>query len=65
MIRPRLELRCDAEIGAEEAATELGNEFFAGAIRPVLRIVSIGVVTGPLIGSQKGPLPLVASGQRA
>ena len=27
--------------------------------------VSIGVVTGPLIGSQKGPLPLVASGQRA
>jgi hypothetical protein len=28
-------------------------------------IVSIGIVTGPLIGSQKGPLPLVASGQRA
>ena len=27
--------------------------------------LSIGVVTGPLIGSQKGPLPLVASGQRA
>ena len=27
--------------------------------------MSIGVVTGPLIGSQKGPLPLVASGQRA
>ncbi len=29
------------------------------------RQLSIGVVTGPLIGSQKGPLPLVASGQRA
>ena len=28
-------------------------------------LMSIGVVTGPLIGSQKGPLPLVASGQRA
>jgi hypothetical protein len=28
-------------------------------------LLSIGVVTGPLIGSQKGPLPLVASGQRA
>lgn len=27
--------------------------------------LSIGIVTGPLIGSQKGPLPLVASGQRA
>lgn len=28
-------------------------------------MVSIGIVTGPPIGSQKGPLPLVASGQRA
>ncbi|MCD2183339.1 hypothetical protein [Rhizobium sp. GN54] len=27
--------------------------------------VSIGIETGPPIGSQKGPLPLVASGQRA
>lgn len=38
MIRPRLELRHDTEIGAEEATPELGNEFFSGAIRPVLRI---------------------------
>ncbi len=38
MVRPRLELRRDTEIGAEEATAELGNEFFAGAIRPVLRI---------------------------
>lgn len=34
-----------------------------GGQRP--RKLSIGVVTGPLISSQKGPLPLVASGQRA
>ena len=27
--------------------------------------LSIGIETGPPIGSQKGPLPLVASGQRA
>lgn len=33
--------------------------------RLICLVVSIGVVTGPLIGSQKGPLPLVASGQRA
>ena len=38
MIRPRLELRCDTEIGAEEATAELGNKFFARAIRPFLRI---------------------------
>jgi len=38
MIRPRLELRRDTEIGAEEATAELGNKFFARAIRPVLRI---------------------------
>ena len=30
VIRPRLELGHDAEIGAQEAAPELGNEFFAG-----------------------------------
>lgn len=38
MIRPWLELRGDTEISAEEATPELGNEFFSGAIRPVLRI---------------------------
>jgi hypothetical protein len=38
MIRPRLEFRRDTEIGAEKAAPELGNEFFARALRPVLRI---------------------------
>ena len=38
MIRPRLELRRNTEIGAEEATAELGNKFFARAIRPVLRI---------------------------
>ena len=45
-----------------QVATE-GNER-AGATKYGV-ILSIGVVTGPLIGSQKGPLPLVASGQRA
>lgn len=38
MIRPRLELRHDTEIGAEEATAELGNEFFARAFRSILRI---------------------------
>lgn len=32
MIGPRLEFGNDAEIGAEEAASQLGNEFFAGAL---------------------------------
>src|SRR3546814_10583768 len=38
MIRPRLELRRDTEIGAEEATAELSNKFFARAISPFLRI---------------------------
>ena len=38
MIRPRLELRRDAEIGAEEATAELGDQFFARAFGPVLRV---------------------------
>ncbi len=41
--------------------------YYRMSLQPTLfgEWVSIGVVTGPLIGSQKGPLPLVASGQRA
>ncbi len=44
-----------------------GRDFAAwlGLVPRQFSSVSIGVVTGPLIGSQKGPLPLVASGQRA
>lgn len=38
MIRPRLELRRNAEIGAEEAAAKLGDEFLAGALASISRI---------------------------
>jgi hypothetical protein len=35
----------------------------AGDYRAIGKWLSIGLVTGPPIGSQKGPLPLVASGR--
>ncbi len=38
MIGPRFELRRDAEISAEEATAELGDQLFACALRPVLCI---------------------------
>jgi len=43
------------------------RSFFGGAWEELEKCfeVSIGIETGPPIGSQKGPLPLVASGQRA
>lgn len=38
MIRPRLELRRDTEVGAEEATAKFGDEFFPRPLRPVLGI---------------------------
>ncbi len=38
VIGPRLELRHDAEIGAQEAASELGNEFLARTFGAILVI---------------------------
>ena len=38
VIRPGFEFRHDAEIGAQEAAPDLGNEFFAGAFGAILMI---------------------------
>jgi hypothetical protein len=36
MVGPGLELRHDAEIGAEEAAPELGDQLFARAFAAIL-----------------------------
>jgi len=38
VIRPRLEFRHDAEIGAQEAASELGDKFFASPFGAILVI---------------------------
>ena len=40
MIRARLQLRRDAEIGAEEATAEFGDQFFAGALAAILAVAA-------------------------
>ena len=57
MIRPRLELRRDTEIGAEEATAKLGNKFFAGAIRPVLGI-SRKITSDPMFSGRVAKLAI-------
>ena len=60
MIRPRLELRCDAEIGTEEAASQLGDEFLAGALAPVLAVAAEIAVQAMLCPDPMGFMPISA-----
>ena len=53
MIGPRLKLRCDAEIGAEEATPQLCDELLACALGLVLRVArevspDPGLWSGPM-----------------
>ncbi|MDT4857946.1 hypothetical protein FQZ97_923910 [compost metagenome] len=51
MIRPRIELRRNAEIGAEEAAAKLGNEFLAGTFASIPGIA--GKITADTAGRRR------------
>jgi hypothetical protein len=48
MIGPRLQLRHDTEIGAQEAAAELGDQLFAGAFGLILGIAG-EIPTDPVL----------------